>query len=418
MTSPPTKRWRPWSDRSFVALVGAIAVLLSSLTAASAFGDEGGDSPERELQSVEEIRRADASSYAADHKVDVEEALRRLDAQAGLGDLADQIRQHHDDVLAGIWIEHEPAHKLVVWTTADRPAIRALVAAVEGIEVELRSGARTTYADAIDAMTREAVRFSDVPGLDGYLIDERTGELVLHVGGVGEGVATPLADQAAAEFSERTGIPARVESASTSADDGHTYGGNNLSSCTSGFVVKNSIGTRGYATAGHCNDTQTFFEFGGGSYSTTATSEVRNASTDIQWATTTHSEYPEFYANSTTARRTLKAQKFRSSTIVGDYVCHRGKSTGYSCGDIDNISYVPNDPDACPGTCSPVWILVKGPNLECYPGDSGGPFFNWQTAYGFYKGQSSSGTSASDCTHAYFMSSTYLSNLGVSYVFG
>ena len=215
---------------------------------------------------------------------------------------------------------------------------------------------------------------------------------------------------------ELLGLPVRVESVDAPVEDGHTRGGAHLSDCTSGFVVRHpSTGTRGYITAGHCGNNQTYYEYGGVSYSTPFIGEIRDADQDVQWHTTSHIEFPHFYASSTTSHRSLQAQRNRNSQAVGGYVCHRGKTTGYSCGDIASKTFRPTYTNACPGvTCAAVWIRVEGPSLKCFPGDSGGPWFIAYTAYGIYKGQSSSGTSAAGCNWAFYMAANYF---GIDLVF-
>jgi hypothetical protein len=201
----------------------------------------------------------------------------------------------------------------------------------------------------------------------------------------------------------------RIEEVDAPVGDGHTRGGADLSTCTSGFVVRHpSNGVRGYITAGHCGNNQTYFEFGGTSYSTTFIDEIRDADQDVQWHTTPHIEQPRFYASSTTSHRPLTSRRTRSQQSVGGYVCHRGKTTGYSCGTIQTKTFAPTYTNACPGTtCSSVWVRVSGSSLECFPGDSGGPWFLVFRAYGIYKGQSSSGTTAAGCNWAFYMASNY-----------
>ena len=46
--------------------------------------------------------------------------------------------------------------------------------------------------------------------------------------------------------------------------------------------------------------------------------------------------------------------------------------------------------------CDNIWVRVEGPSLEGCGGDSGGPFFNYRTAYGVLSGTDSAGSS--DCT--------------------
>jgi len=85
----------------------------------------------------------------------------------------------------------------------------------------------------------------------------------------------------------------------------------------------------------------------------------------------------------------------------------------------------PTYDNACNGQAySPVWVRVKGTasgtsngTLKCYPGDSGGPVFASQTAFGLLKGTSTSGTGAGQCNEYYYMSTDELYNLGFSLVY-
>ncbi|MEV4475910.1 hypothetical protein [Nonomuraea sp. NPDC049504] len=59
-----------------------------------------------------------------------------------------------------------------------------------------------------------------------------------------------------------------------------------------------------------------------------------------------------------------------------------------------------------------------GDGLKCYPGDSGGPWFNANKAYGIYKGQSSTGTGTAGCNWAVYMAINYISTINVSLMYG
>lgn len=80
---------------------------------------------------------------------------------------------------------------------------------------------------------------------------------------------------------------------------------------------------------------------------------------------------------------------------------------------------LPTDVQRCrPSTCSSVWIKVSGPNLECNGGDSGGPWFNGSIAYGIYKGQSSTGSTAAACNYAFYMAINYITGMNVTVLIG
>ena len=52
-----------------------------------------------------------------------------------------------------------------------------------------------------------------------------------------------------------------------------------------------------------------------------------------------------------------------ASTRAGDFVCHYGESSGYSCATVELTDYAPPG-TLCGGPCSPTWVTVKGPILH------------------------------------------------------
>jgi len=131
---------------------------------------------------------------------------------------------------------------------------------------------------------------------------------------------------------------------------------------------------------------------------------------------------PEFYAESDINPRTLIGKKSQSATKKGDKVCHRGKTTGYSCGIIYQIDYVP---DVCGGAsnCSATWVAVDTPPigasyyLACAAGDSGGPWFSGGLALGIMH-SASSFDELGICLRAVYMSTDRLNALGLELLYG
>ena len=363
--------------------------------------------------------RDSAAIYADDHAVSIEEAMRRLRLQGDLEVALAEIERTLGDRVAGTWIEHDPEFRGVVRVTGD--AVDARGAAQSVVDrtrppIEFVGGAEATAAQLAAQLNAALPRLREqYDTLLGAEVDVRTGEIVLFYGPT-EGVKPAAPGALGARADELLQAPVRLEAVEAPVGDGHTRGGAHLSTCTSGFVVRHpSTSTTGYITAGHCGNDQTYYEYGGVSYSTVFIDELRDADQDVQWHTTSHIEFPEFYADSTSSYRPLHTQRNRSSQSVGGYVCHRGKTTGYSCGDIASTTFQPTYPNACPGTtCASVWVRVAGPSLRCFPGDSGGPWFIAYEAYGLYKGQSSSGTSSGDCSWAFYSAPDYF---GINLVF-
>ncbi|HEX5869528.1 MAG TPA: S1 family peptidase, partial [Longimicrobium sp.] len=147
------------------------------------------------------------------------------------------------------------------------------------------------------------------------------------------------------------------------------YGGLSITGCTSGFTVRNSAGTRGVSTAGHCGNSQTL-----GGVALTFRGEAYSGSYDVQWHNASGHTYPNTIKVST-GTRAITATRSRTSQTVGSQVCKQGRTTGYTCGTISTISYCAS------GACTWVRVAGNGVNLS-EGGDSGGPWFSGNTAYG------------------------------------
>ena len=147
--------------------------------------------------------------------------------------------------------------------------------------------------------------------------------------------------------------------------------------------------------------------------------ETKDADQDVELHTSGYVERAEFYADSATTPRILTGKRLQSSTAAGNQVCHRGAATGYSCGLVQLTSFKPLYANACGSVaCEPVWVQVAGDaNTACFQGDSGGPVFASQTAFGLLKGTSASGTGKGQCTWFAYMSTDRLPT-GWSLIYG
>jgi len=402
---------------SVLAALAAITFLLFSIPATNANAASGrkGNTPP---PSAGELQ--DARSYADEFGVSEEEALRRLRAQEQMSKVTDLLKRATKQRFAGLWIDHVPEFQLIVRLVGDKPVPPGLRNAVRRapIPVVFRTGAAATQAKVLEKI-RSSVPWmlTELPDMTGTDMDVKTGDVVLFVYAVG--AAGEEAKAKGPKIAQRLGHPVRVELIDAPEQDANVRGGANLSTCTSGFVVANSAGTRGILTAAHCGNTQTYSGFDGTTTATTFVSEILDADQDVQWHTTPLTEVPEFYADLTTTARTLTGRRLYSSTAVGNTVCHRGKTTGYSCGSVESTTHQPTYAGACGSVaCASTYIRVSGPNLACFDGDSGGPWFNGQTAFGIMKSASFTGTAPGQCNFGTYMSTDYISGLGVSLVYG
>jgi len=181
--------------------------------------------------------------------------------------------------------------------------------------------------------------------------------------------------------------------------------------CTTGFVVSDGV-RNGVVTAAHCPDTLSYV----GKRPSDGSREEWPLAFVGQWgwgyqdvqvnvATAPDVGYaPLFYADTAkTLARPVATWRYRTSTRAGDFVCHRGERTGYSCAVIAMVDFAPAG-DLCGGACLPTWVAVEGPT--CKAGDSGAPVFEGSTALGLVKG----GTYRRDgtCLFYYYMSTDYL----------
>lgn len=417
-----------------LASLAVLAALLASPTGASAAPDAGpsGDKVATELEEAEAIPAeedgllVDAASYARDYDVDVEEAAERLVAQAEYGELVERLATTFPDTFAGSDIDHGHGYALLLYFTADQDAEavnQEIAAGPELSRPQVRIDTAALLNSRDSTVLVEAIEIpSSLDGLvDGLSYNPATNNIEFDV------LSSAAIDSTEAMLNAQTADAAKnlnrpvpgivVRGKETGASDGHS-GGLHLTSCTSGFAVK--VGsTEGLSTAGHCGNTQSYKNYSSSNwYALTYKAEKRNATADVQWHTTNIGVYPRFIASSESTYRTVTGKVTRANQN-GDYICHRGKATGYSCGTVQSNAYKLTYSNACNGvTCSATWVRTTGSSLECYPGDSGGVVFNSGLAYGLYKGQTSSGTSASACTEMYHMPIDYLSGISATLLVG
>lgn len=126
-------------------------------------------------------------------------------------------------------------------------------------------------------------------------------------------------------------------------------------------------------TAGHCTGSaQPWYHFGGGGpFATTLWGIHHNTYADLAWyrLATSHTFEPKTFLESEAGPM---PQLNNGENIQGMSACHRGKTTGYTCGTVMSVQYQPTYAGACPGgTCEARFVLAG--DTEGQGGDSGGP---------------------------------------------
>ncbi len=169
--------------------------------------------------------------------------------------------------------------------------------------------------------------------------------------------------------------------------DDHGYGGswmrlsNGTDWCTSAFVVRrNTNNTEGVLTASHCEGLTLIADAGSGaSFGAPWANEHIGNWGDVEWHTTTHDDFPQFYVSSS-SRATVKSRISNNAISEDVYVCRYGRNTQRDCGDISAINVTHT---TAAGTAQ---HLVEFEVCTGDGGDSGGPVYKGSAAWGVYKG--------------------------------
>lgn len=345
-------------DRSTAALLG---IALSLLTTAC------------------DKRHPEAERYAQDMKIDIDEAVRRLDLQESAGELDQRLTEQEKGTFAGLWVEHEPRFRVIAQFAGESAEGQRRMTAYVPEDNPLASAMEIRRAQATleQLVTAQESSLRAAQKL-GVRLDSR-------INVPRNRVELEVLDQQAfrsALAKSKVQLPNYVEVVPVkelTAPQADIYGGVSISTCTAGWSVRNSAGVLGIATAAHCGNTQrhagVLLPF---------QRENQTGSCDIQWHTdASFTAVPKFIGRGTSNIRSVTATKPRSSQVINGYVCKYGKVTGYRCGNIEtknaSLNYVTNS--------NATFIRVRRINEQLSAGgDSGGPWFLNNTAYGIHSG--------------------------------
>ena len=359
------------------------------------------------------LAEGDAPAYAKAFGVPVDTARARLDALAALAGPIATLRATYRDRLAGIAIDHAPALRLRVLLTGIAPvADRVVVAGSLGVPVTFATGAPATLEQLRTALANSEAELRAALGSPpGIGIDQRTGELVVIVGK--DDLASDTRDAVTARLRDIAGVPLRIRSIDVPGIDLAAEGGGRLIGtdpgdgkrymCTAGFVVTDGTRTA-IATAAHCPDTISYVDADRHETPLTFVGQWGWGYQDVQINASDTALPPLFFTDTRrTESRMPTGQRRVADTTAGDFVCHRGERTGYSCALVELTDFAPAG-DLCGGACTPSWVTVAGPH--CGGGDSGAPVFVDTTAIGIVKGGSYRGDGT--CAFYFYMSLDYL----------
>lgn len=359
------------------------------------------------VQTSAEALAEDAGQYAAHYNVSASEALRRLRAQQASVAATDAIARVFASRLAGIAIEHAPEYRIVVLLTGSDPVADR---SADGVPIVFRTGVKATHDQAIAALRRHLIDLrSELPGARGAGYDQRTGEVVLLVRNAD---AQRLGVDAIRTQAEQIGgVPVRVVINDLLESNMAVVGGGRVEGlsdghrqrCTTGFVVTDGTQS-GIATAAHCPDELLYRDADHDNVPLAFAGQWGLGYQDVQINFSPEATEPYFYADRDAGSlRALASWRNRASTRAGDFVCHWGESSHYSCAEVQLTDYAPPG-SLCGGPCEPTWVTVAGPS--CIAGDSGGPVFSGAIAFGIAKGINR--RPDGQCDFYYYMSTDYL----------
>ena len=386
-------------------------ILLTSLLLLFALVPHGATA--QRIETPAEALTRDAAEYARLFAVPQAEAERRLRALDLSIAYTDAIEAKYRDRIAGISIVHQPILRIEIYLTGTDTVPNETLR-LDGLDVPVifRTGAKASRDRVIWAVTwHQADIRAALPKPPAMGLDPRTGELVIIVSSdEAKGGTEPLR----AKLEAIAGVPVRIRVVDqidvnlsapvgggrlegTSPDDGRRY------MCTTGFVVTD--GTRyGIATAAHCLDQMSYFGPGRVEVPLRFVGQWGWGYHDVQIGTVDGPLAGLFYADTArTLERVVTGSRTRDQTRAGDFVCHRGERTGFSCAVVELTDFAPAG-DLCGGACLATWVTVSGPT--CKGGDSGSPVFAGGNALGILKGATYRPDGS--CAFYFYMSVDYL----------
>lgn len=391
-------------------VMACAAALTTAGLVEGALAAQGPGSDARHPASAEQAKVSSIQMMARSFGIPAGEAAGRLNVEEHASAIAERIRAQYANRLAGMYIEHTPtAHQLVVRLTGFQPVRTQFYqfdnghAGSDQLVVDYQVGAEHTFADLQRRFEHGFAGLKNrLTGLQSGYVDQRTGELVLEMVSDQPKAANAklvTASEAAAASSARAaqqqlannyfGVATRVASIGRIANQA-IKGSGNLDAtgvqCTGSFTVKSvsTPVTYGLLTAGHCQATTLNYTEVGTITPITSLSWVaakNDAASDLGWAsvsTNAADAIKSFYNGLMFVTPTTPLTK--AGTLVGQSMCHYGRSTISSasvCGTVQSTAYNPGSICGTSGTgaCSATFVAVNvSTSTPCQPSDSGG---NW-----------------------------------------
>lgn len=385
-------------------------------------------------------------SYMADYNIEKEEAIKRLEIISNSSLISDKlIEKFGDSLIAGVFFEHYPEFKVVVRTTKKGQKARDVLTfankEMPDLNIEVIPNSPRNFRSIENIINNQfSVLNKKVSGLQSIGYDPAKDEIVITIYDPTAKSSDEL--QKRYKLDKLAGMPSRIELAITPVTPSSIGGGieltyNNKGRCTSGFAVTVN-GQPGIVTAFHCTLNQTIQNYtltnGQASYQLTLHPPKQSANHDM-------AVYLAPKGTVMTSKISLgkgilsevKAQGKRNALKIGQsYLCHYGRTTGFSCGTVattnsrlaaksypsnQNAQQTPATIDVCNTTqpaCNATFISISSSKLNCESGDSGGPVVEANTAYGIVSSCHIQQTNQGQQMVLYLSSLDYLNELSAT----
>lgn len=356
--------------------------------------------PQSPLTENEDALLRDAKIYASNMGVSLDEAVNRFKLQEIAGNLEAEIYEKETETFAGLWLEHTPEFRLIVQFTRDGDeTLKSYIPEeLTGITEVRTAKVSLVNLEEIQKEVTANVREIGIEVESQVNVFENRVELFV--------IDWTRLDEAIQRGEVQ--LPANVEVIIVEKMgklDADIYGGLALSQCTSGFSVRQTSdpGYKGITTAAHCANSLSY-----NGTSLTFMSQIFTGSYDIQWHRAPGFTVTNKIKDGSNTTRNITSTLHRNNQTIGGYVCKYGKATGYTCGYISSKTLCPSSVPNCGAT------FIRVDNTAGYSdlsssGDSGGPWFLVNTAYGTHVG-----SPADDPNDAVYMAVNYIGGLGVS----
>jgi hypothetical protein len=374
--------------------VTAAALLSVPPAGATAVGPEvsGGGSYQLSPDELTDLQR-----MAEEDGTSLTEAIDSFGWQNDFAIFATAMEEQYANDFAGARIENADRQEASIAFKGEVPAGAAdQIANFRGAHVEIEDGRDHSLSqldERLETVHMAVARRKDLVEAAISSYDLETGGISVEVEPTDPSVAADASRSESLTRALRAELPAAARGwpvaiavkESVSAGYEAVYGGGRLEfsgtgslACTTGFTVRNSGGTTGFATAGHCGENLTYESYSGASESSTYRQrEHRGSYGDLQWDTVAGTEVDNFYYSFGNVRDVAAI----ANPVDGQRVCRFGHNQGTDCAYVQDLSFCLSYEGY--NHCR----LVRMDRDTAGGGDSGGPWYYGNTAYGIHGGQ-------------------------------